>query len=389
MHRTAFISVLSATLAIGASAFPGEPPLDARRRAARAALVAKLVKQLGHDEWRMREEASRQLRSAGAPALAPLKAALKSKDLEIRTRAAEAVEVIERNIILATIGNTLIAEYASNRVVEVNRDGIDVWSVKTPSSPYSARRLADGNTVVALTNGKVMIYNRDKKVVWEFAGRGQAVYADRLPNGNVLVAGVSSGTVTEYDWKKKVVWQVKNLGYVGTCQRLPNGNTLLAQYEARRVIEVDKAGKTVWKLEKQGRAFSAQRLPSGNTLVCSYSPPGLREVDPKGKVVWNFPNPANLGQPTHAVMLKNGHIVVTDYSRGRILQVTRKGGFVWQKAGLRNPFTAARVADPARPDDVADLPVAEKRSAAAPAEARVAKKPAAAGARVAKKPAPK
>ena len=57
--------------------------------------IARLIKELGDNEWSVREAASKALVDIGQPALAALKEALKSKDAEVAMRAREAVEKIE------------------------------------------------------------------------------------------------------------------------------------------------------------------------------------------------------------------------------------------------------------------------------------------------------
>ena len=68
---------------------PAPAPADLREK------VARLIKELGDNEWSVREAASKELVAIGKPALAALKEALKSKDPEVAMRAREAVEKIE------------------------------------------------------------------------------------------------------------------------------------------------------------------------------------------------------------------------------------------------------------------------------------------------------
>ncbi len=338
---------LALLVASVAPAAAGEPPKVGKLSAKETARLATLVKQLGHDEWEMREKASAALRKIGGPALAELKKALKSKDMEVQTRAESLVSKIERDVSFSKLGNTLIAEFSAKRVLEVDKYGKEVWTLSLRGSPICAQRLPDGSTFVAMHQGKVAIYDRDGKAVWELAGGRDCLFAAVLKNGNVLVSNSTPGTVTEYDRKKKVVWQVKGFKGASTCQRLASGNTLISQSSAKRVVEVDRKGKVVWKLEKQGLIYCAQRLPGGNTLVCSHSPPEVREVDPKGKVVWKCPT--KLVGPISAVRLMNGHTLITTYSGNRVLEVDRKGKLVWEKKGLKSPWMAVRLEKPTKP----------------------------------------
>jgi len=65
---------------------PAPPPEDLKAR------IAKLVKELGADDWAARENASKELLKIGKPALPALKEAAQSKDAEVAARAKDAIE---------------------------------------------------------------------------------------------------------------------------------------------------------------------------------------------------------------------------------------------------------------------------------------------------------
>ena len=60
--------------------------------------IAALVKQLGHDDFDKREEASQKLEAIGQPAEAALQEASKSKDEEVRRRATEILDKFKYGI---------------------------------------------------------------------------------------------------------------------------------------------------------------------------------------------------------------------------------------------------------------------------------------------------
>lgn len=79
-------------------------------------------------------------------------------------------------------GNTLITCTNGNRIIEVDADGKIVWSVSNEdvgetlfSDPCGAQRLPNGNTVITsyhATGDQVKLFEitRDKKVVWRYSG---------------------------------------------------------------------------------------------------------------------------------------------------------------------------------------------------------------------------
>jgi hypothetical protein len=315
------------------SALAGEPASGGESPPAQRD-VARLVRELAADDWAVREAASAGLRQVGAPALPALREAAKSSDLEVRVRAQELVASIERDQLFSKLGNTLIAETYGNRVVEVDRDGAEVWVVAVPGgSPLSARRLPGGKTLVGCADGgKALIFDRDKKVVWETTVPGRLFCAEALDNGNLLVSycegdAAADGKIVEINPDKKVVWETKAKSPRG-CRRLPNGHTLLVENLPGRVREVDREGKTVWQAEGLKEPWSAARLENGNTLVAENSPGRVRELDKDGKEVWSYSE--GLTGPTCALRLGDGHTLIADYQGKRVVELDRDRKVFWE-----------------------------------------------------------
>ncbi len=178
-------------------------------------------------------------------------------------------------------GNTLITESGKNpRLLEVDRDGM--VKVSVPLQPETdnahmqtrmARKLPNGNYLVPhLLAFAVKEYSPDANVVNvfrtdtpEFGGRESENWpftAIRLANGNTLVSLTHGNKVVEFNKAGKVVWNVTNQDlkeplFVDPCgiQRLPNGNTLIASYGAQkgvRIFEITKKKEIVWRYEGYG-----------------------------------------------------------------------------------------------------------------------------------------
>src|SRR6202035_3532181 len=60
--------------------------------------IARLVKQLGRDDFEKREDATTRLKEIGEPALDALHQAKTSNDVEVRRRAEEIVAVLENKL---------------------------------------------------------------------------------------------------------------------------------------------------------------------------------------------------------------------------------------------------------------------------------------------------
>ncbi len=94
MHNASLLPLV--VLSVCAAA--GHAPADDTTPAADAALIHKLVEQLGNDDFNEREKASAALDALGEPALGPLHRALESTDEEVRKRADMLVSAIEKRL---------------------------------------------------------------------------------------------------------------------------------------------------------------------------------------------------------------------------------------------------------------------------------------------------
>jgi len=210
-------------------------------------------------------------------------------------------------------GNLLIV--CGRTVQEVSPDKTVVREIGKPivEAAESAQRLANGNTVIA-DNGKHRVIEVDAKdqTVWSFDVPNDNKRPSptmrqvrRLDNGNTLICASTEDKVMEVTPEKKVVWTY-SLPFPYLATRLPNGNTLISSgdgYGSPRgffVIEVDRDGKTVWKYggddapaeEKMNWPSGFVRLANGNTLISIAHGGDIREVSPDKKTVRTIRSPA-------------------------------------------------------------------------------------------------
>lgn len=178
-------------------------------------------------------------------------------------------------------GNTMIAESGPGRIIEVERNGKLVKSIKLQvhrPNPHRdtrlARKLPNGHYLVCHEgDGAVREYDAAGKVVWEFAvplfgkkprgGHGveafgnQCFSALRLANGNTLIGTGNGHSVLEVTPRKKIVWKLDQndlpgiqLAWVTTLQVLPGGNIVIGNCHAGpknpQIIEVTRDKKVVW-----------------------------------------------------------------------------------------------------------------------------------------------
>jgi hypothetical protein len=187
-------------------------------------------------------------------------------------------------------GNVLIANTNFNQVIEVKPSGKTggeiVWRMEQSNYPYDAIRLENGNTLVAeyYSNRVVEYESKSKNAVWQ-AAINYPISVQRLENGNTLVC--SNYQVVELDREGKQKWQAALRAVrPWRAQRLENGNTLITDYQRGQVVEIDADSKEVWKKTSLSRPVQAIRLEDGNTLILEQGANRLIEVDPTtGKAV--------------------------------------------------------------------------------------------------------
>ena len=75
--------------------------------------------------------------------------------------------------------------YRRKKAAEYDPTGKEVWSVQLEHAPYSATRLANGNTLVAFlqnankSNPQIVEFDRNQRLVWSHRVEGTVFLASR------------------------------------------------------------------------------------------------------------------------------------------------------------------------------------------------------------------
>ena len=207
-------------------------------------------------------------------------------------------------------------------------------------------------------NGKVIKIKEDGTVVWDVRnGNGHDIQV--LPNINILI--INGRSVEEIDPNRKVVWKVGRPVVLDaeSAQRLPNGNTVIADNGTMKVIEIDKDMKVVWEFavpndnkRKTATMRQMRRLDNGNTLISASTEDKVIEVSPDKKIVWSYSVPF----PYLATRLPNGNTLISSgdgYGSPRgwfVIEVDKDSKTVWKYGGDDAPERpTAAVAQRPRP----------------------------------------
>jgi hypothetical protein len=236
--------------------------------------------------------------------------------------------------ILLSNGDVLFAHQFG--ITRIGGDRKSSWSYEAPAGteihtvqPIGKQR------VLYVQNGdpaKVIVVNTaTNKIEREFvvpvknpkSVHGQFRHARLTAAGTLLLAHMDLGKVVEYDSSGKELWSHTPGIQCWSAERLPNGNTLIAG--SKMVREVNPAGATVWEFspaDVPDYLFNsmqiAKRLPNGNTIINTWfnqwsrtadsdtKPVQALEVTPEKKVVWAlhaWGDPVNLGPSTTIQLL--------------------------------------------------------------------------------------
>lgn len=205
-------------------------------------------------------------------------------------------------------GNTLVAAGNLGYVVELDTKGIEVW--RYPIVAWGAEKLPNGNVLIAsYQSNQVLEINKHGTIVWNRTGLN-AMRAKPLADGHILVADFGGHRVLELNEDHQDIWSVKTPDNCFDAERLPNGNTVFCC--PNLVREVDSEGQTVRDLAIEGRANSIQVLANGRWLVANFGKGQVQEYDRDGKLVWTFAE----SNPCDAFRLRSGKTLVASNRRG-------------------------------------------------------------------------
>jgi outer membrane protein assembly factor BamB len=236
--------------------------------------------------------------------------------------------------VLLSNGNVVFAHQYGVKLID--REKKVLWKLDAPpNTEIHTVQPIGKNLILYVQNGdpaKVVVVNfATGKTEREFVvpvGNPKSVHghfrhARLTAAGTLLVAHMDMGKVVEYDSTGKALWSNTPGGSVWSADRLKNGNTLIAG--GGRVREVNPAGATVWEFtsaDVPDYLFNsiqiAQRLPNGNTLINTWvnqwngpvdpatAPVQALEVTRDKKVVWAlraWGKPLDLGPSTTIQLL--------------------------------------------------------------------------------------
>jgi hypothetical protein len=339
--------------------------------------IEKLVRDLGAGRFKLREAASRELASIGPPALNPLRAALKSDDVEVVRRAKRCIEEIERSVQPDLIASAarLLAHRRPPRAAELLLGYL-------PYAPdeYSSEEVRGALVPLAVRDGKaddvVLKALEDKDALKRGAAaealahaggkKERALARALLKDADVEVRLRVALALVERKEKDAAEALVKLLPDVPDEHRwraeqvLPllagdDAPNVYAGNSDREWKEYCKAWAGWWR--DQGAkldlaSVDLSRRVRGLTLVVQLDPrgkPGLAgltgkvfEVGMDGKTRWEV---SGLNYPVDAQVTGPNRVLITEYRGKQVSERNFKGDVLWSKQFPRYVMGARRLAN--------------------------------------------
>lgn len=160
-------------------------------------------------------------------------------------------------------GNTLIT--ADSYIVEVDRSGKELYTIRNGMMFHAARRLRNGQIACLQNPNQCALMDTTGKTLASFPSNhgnqnnnNMVRGLDVLPNGHLLITQCDQGKVVEFDSTGKSLLEVNAPG-ARTAVGLPNGHILVTSQQNQRVFEVDRNGKVVWEVNASGPIIRARR----------------------------------------------------------------------------------------------------------------------------------
>jgi outer membrane protein assembly factor BamB len=232
----------------------------------------------------------------------------------------------------------IVAEHdvRHNRVVHVSAAGqlLHEFKIEYPLD----LQLLPGRHLLLSSNHALVELDADFRELWRYSHKRVAIFScQKSAMGNVIFGDASKATICEINPAGQLVREFDfplasaPHEYLHACRlirQLPGDRLLVAAYEAKKLLELDWTGTVHHQVDLPGSPYMPIRLPDGATLV-SLGPSGLIvEVDAAGQTTWQYDMTADTGLECGWIagisVLANGHIVYSDSSCDRLVEINRR-----------------------------------------------------------------
>jgi outer membrane protein assembly factor BamB len=312
--------------------------------------IAELVKQLGDNNFKTREEAQKELTRIGSPAREALQQAAQSKDMEVQQRASTILSEIARS-----------AFNRSSLVIARNL----LWSVPVKAGIAGAPLVKDGVVYAPTADGKLLaVEAKTGKALWtcEETAEGSASLTEPILSGGLLFVTDGSKMLYAVDAAKgKVLWKfevpaaalnagraagglvaarvarIRNLNATAGLPAAADGKVYMPDGGNSKLYALDaNSGEKKWEADLPNGCFG--RPAAGDGIVCAAAGDGtVQAMDSEGKQLWQM----SLNSPATGLTLIDGRLCFV--AEGILQALDAKTGQSLWKVDLPSPSTATSV----------------------------------------------
>ena len=186
----------------------------------------------------------------------------------------------------------IIAERNRNLVRVINRDGETQLRIENVASPSDVEMLDNGNILVLSGNGRLYEF-ADEKLVTKFSGLESPFDADRLPNGDTIVADSGNNRIVIFDPQGKVIWEKNELQFPNNVHRLADGRILYTTYTSGDVVMLDSDGAELWRHNIPQSTLFSVYAAENQIFVADGSNSKIWVLGNDGKPIRNIELPVN------------------------------------------------------------------------------------------------
>lgn len=259
-----------------------------------------------------------------------------------------------------------ISDFAGNRILGLSGEGKIVWEQNMNAYPIPASSFnvhseyvtlaPSGNLIVADGDG-MMVQEIDRQthnLLWQYGKRSiQGVTAGlihqpdksfKINDHEVLINDGNNRRVIIVDQKtNQIVWQYGHTLEMGSSPGYLRGNTsarpigngeqiIITDTLENKIMFVDRATKEIlWEWEKPDAKWLQHVFltEEGTFILEDRLKNEVFEVDRQGEILWTLNKLADgseLKYPTDTIALPNGHILIVEAGRDRVIEVVPQTG---------------------------------------------------------------
>ena len=164
----------------------------------------------------------------------------------------------------------IVAERNRNLVRVIDRAGQTQLQIENVNSPSDVEMLINGNILVLSSAGKLFEFS-DGKLLKTISGLDNPFDADRLPNGDTLVADSGNNRIVIFDPHGKVKWQKNQLKFPNNAHRLPDGRIAYTTYTSGDVVMLAADGTEMWRRNIPGSTLYSVYASASRVYVADGS----------------------------------------------------------------------------------------------------------------------